>query len=91
MKLTRYWFVVFPEDRFGPRNFGVTAYSKQEGITIITSAVNKIEWQGLYQLPDDNTEVIENIDVRLLDQGHVIPNMGVVTFKGVWFPNLNIH
>jgi hypothetical protein len=37
---------------------------------------------------NDDTEVIEDIDISLLDQNHVIPNMGVVTFKGVWFPTL---
>jgi hypothetical protein len=35
---------------------------------------------------NDTTKVIEDIDIRLLDQGHVIPNMGVVTFKGIWYP-----
>jgi hypothetical protein len=39
----------------------------------------------------DTTEVIEDIDVRILDQGHVIPNMGVVTFKGIWYPIYNIN
>jgi hypothetical protein len=36
-------------------------------------------------------EIIENIDVQLLDKGHVIPNMGPVVFKGVWFPRLNMY
>jgi hypothetical protein len=28
----------------------------------------------------------ENIDVRTLDQRHVIPNMKDPTLRGVWFP-----
>ena len=91
MKLKRYWFVVFPSDRFGPRNFGVTAYSKSEGRKLIIDSLKKIELQQLTENLDDNIEVIEDIDIRLLDQGHVIPNMGVVTFEGVWFPNLNLR
>jgi hypothetical protein len=34
-------------------------------------------------------EVIEDIDVRdlhLVDQSHVVPNMGDPSIRGVWFP-----
>jgi hypothetical protein len=30
--------------------------------------------------------VIEDVDISTLDQGHVIPNMEVTVFRGVWFP-----
>ena len=91
MKLKRYWFIVFPSDQFGPRNFGVTASSKNEGKKFIIDSLRKSGQQQLIENFDDNTEVIEDIDIRLLDQEHVIPNMGVVTFEGVWFPNLNLY
>ena len=87
--LKRYWFIVFPEDRFGPRNFGVTAYSKTVAKEILVDSMTKLGLQDRIQTLKYDTEVIENIDVRLLDQGHVIPNMGVVTSEGVWFPNLS--
>ena len=87
MILKRFWFIVFPEDRFGPRNFGVTAYSKSEGKELIIDSLNKLNLQSLSANLTDTIEVIEDIDIRLLDQGHVIPNLGIVTFKGVWFPN----
>jgi len=35
-------------------------------------------------------KVVEDVDVRTLDQGHVVPNMGAVNFPGVWFPRLNV-
>lgn len=31
-------------------------------------------------------KVIENVDIRTLDQGHVIPNMRPPVYRGVWFP-----
>jgi len=31
-------------------------------------------------------KVIENVDVRKLDQGHVIPNMVSPVGRGIWFP-----
>jgi len=37
------------------------------------------------------TEAIENIDIRLLDQEHVVPNIGMVTFRGIWFPNVSFQ
>jgi hypothetical protein len=89
--LKRYWFIVFPEDRFGPRNFGVTAYSKILAKELIIESMIKLNLEEKIKTLNNNTEVIENIDIRLLDEGHVIPNMGVVTFEGVWFPNLSLR
>ncbi len=31
-------------------------------------------------------EVVEDVDVRTLDAGHVLSNMGDPTTRGVWFP-----
>ncbi len=33
-------------------------------------------------------EVIEDVDVQTLDAGHVLPNMGDPSIRGVWFPRL---
>jgi hypothetical protein len=30
--------------------------------------------------------VVEDVDVSQLDAGHVLPNMGDPTLRGVWFP-----
>jgi len=30
--------------------------------------------------------VVEDVDVRDLDPGRVVPNMGDPTLRGVWFP-----
>lgn len=33
-------------------------------------------------------EVIEDVDVQTLDAGHVLPNMGDPSMRGVWFPRV---
>ncbi|MDQ6787333.1 MAG: hypothetical protein M3033_11050 [Acidobacteriota bacterium] len=63
--------------------FGVTAYSLDDAKRLLNEAVQELDWSY------DLLEVIEDIDVRTLDQGHIIPNMGACNFRGVWYPNLN--
>jgi hypothetical protein len=36
------------------------------------------------------TAIVPDIDIRTLDEKHVIPNIGPVVFRGVWFPRLNL-
>ncbi len=31
--------------------------------------------------------IIKDVDIRELDQGHVIPNMKVPITRGIWFPS----
>lgn len=91
MKLKRFWFITFPENPYGPKNIGVTAYSKDHAITLIANEALKNSFiELLAKKIGDGTEVIEDIDINMLDQKHVIPNMGVVTFQGIWYPNLNL-
>jgi hypothetical protein len=33
-------------------------------------------------------DVVEDVDVRELDSGHVRPNMGDPTVRGVWYPRV---
>jgi hypothetical protein len=77
--LTRYWFTA---DRgFG---FGVTAKSVADAELLLASA-------GFVPGRDFETGgVLENVDVRTLDQNHVVPNMGSPNIRGVWFPRLNL-
>jgi hypothetical protein len=35
MRLRRYWFITFPENPYGPRNIGVSAYTKEEAKLLI--------------------------------------------------------
>lgn len=77
--LQRYWFTT--KDGYG---FGVTAFSLDDAKHLVDDAARSLGWD--YELLD----IIENVDVRDLDQGHVVPNMGAPNFRGVWFPNLNM-
>jgi hypothetical protein len=30
--------------------------------------------------------IVEDVDIRTLDEGHVIPNMKPPNYRGIWFP-----
>ena len=63
--LPRYWFRTK-----GGLGLGVTAYSIEDAETLINDAVRQLSCS--YEV----SEIIEDSDVRELDQNHVIPNMG---------------
>ena len=76
--LRRYWFKT--KEHLG---FGVTAYSLRDAEQLLDEAARGLGMD--YEV----LEVIGDVDVRALDQNHVLPNMGLVNVRGVWFPNLN--
>ena len=75
----RFWFPCSPGI-----GIGVTAWSRD--------AAEKIARETAAMMPGSQLigDVIENVDVQTLDQGHVIPNMGPPNLVGVWFPLLNL-
>lgn len=75
--LRRYWFAL--PGRLG---IGVTAFSLDEAEALARKACQELGWA--FETP----EVIQDVDVRTLDQNHVIPNMLPPNFHGVWFPML---
>lgn len=77
--LRRFWFAL-------PRGLGVgvTAHSRVEAERLAREACLQSGWSF------EAAQVIEDVDVRDLDQNHVAPNMGPPNFRGVWFPRLNI-
>jgi len=64
-----------------PRQLGVSAYS-------LTDALTLLEEYG-YTLDFTKALIQEHIRLTDLDQGHVIPNSGVITRRGIWYPNHN--
>jgi hypothetical protein len=78
--LQRYWF----NTREG-LGIGVTAYSVDDAKHLIDDAARRWGWD--YEV----LKIVEDVDVRDLDQGHVVPNMGPPNLRGIWYPNLNLR
>jgi hypothetical protein len=77
--LTPFWFEFEAEPFFGARlGCGVTAFSRADAEGLIRAAAGR-------ELPPIR-RVVEDVDVSTLDRGHVLPNMGDVSVRGVWFP-----
>jgi hypothetical protein len=85
IELKRYWFEFDIKSVIGyphPIGYGcgITAYDLEDALEIM----NKIIFKNSPR--PDFKRVVENIDIRTLDQGHVIPNMSPPIYRGVWFP-----
>jgi hypothetical protein len=76
-QLRRFWFHV-P----GQWGIGVSAETLSAAIELAAHAAVDMGW------PFDPALVEEDVDVRTLDQGHVIPNMAPPVWRGVWFPRV---
>jgi hypothetical protein len=81
-KLRRFWFRFRDLPKFSGLGYGcgVTARDHNDAIDILGSTVFKGQTMPAI------ASVIEDVDVSTLDRGHVIPNMEVPVFRGVWFP-----
>ena len=81
--LIKYWFE-FNTSNDIPSSIrlgcGVTAFDYSDAMRLLTQ---KILVDG--QIPVIKN-CIENVDIRQLDQGHVIPNMYTPSSRGIWFP-----
>lgn len=75
--MTRYWF-----NTQSGRGVGVTAYDYDDAVAMVT------EEEFIMGMSPNFDNYIESVDIRTLDQNHVIPNMGVCSIRGIWFPNL---
>ena len=59
---------------------GLSAYDYEDALELLKNKVFKD--MGL----PDIENVIQDVDVSTLDSGHVLPNIGNVSIRGVWFP-----
>jgi len=59
---------------------GITAFSYDDAIKILDEKIFATIRRPPFK------RVIEDVDIRTLDQGHVIPNMKPPIYRGVWFP-----
>lgn len=82
--LRRYWFRLSSNGEPSVLNLGcgITAYDMDDARGFLFREVFSVYGAR------DVLEVITDIDVSTLDQGHVIPNMAAPSNRGVWFPRL---
>jgi hypothetical protein len=80
--LRRFWFEFERSASPTPLNIGcgVTAYDYDDAVSIIRDSV--FAGRGVPSF----VKVVQDINVQDLDKDHVLPNMGIVTNRGVWFP-----
>jgi hypothetical protein len=81
--MKRYW-ITFPHvGRPHPIELGcgVTAWNYDDALLLIRAAFPDLAL-GSPQ------KVVENIDVSTLDAGHVLPNLGNVLKRGIWWPRM---
>ena len=81
--LHRFWITFENPPEFSALGLGcgITAFNYEDAIHILTSSV----FHGKHSLLTISS-VLEDVDVRELDKEHVLPNMGIVAVRGVWFP-----
>jgi hypothetical protein len=80
--LKRYWFSFENLGKPSALNLGcgVTAYGYDDAINLLRERV--FAGKELPRIVGCN----EDLDVSTLDQKHVLPNIGLVTVRGIWFP-----
>jgi hypothetical protein len=78
--LTAYW--ITSADRHAPLGFGVTALSLDDALALIRA------FDFGRFLPDDlaGVHVAAGVSVGDLDPAHVVPNMGPMAVRGMWYP-----
>lgn len=80
--LRRYWFVFEKFSMPTPLNLGcgVTAHDYDDALTLLQE---RVFLEGNFPAI---VEQIEDVDVSTLDKNHILPNIGMVTRRGIWFP-----
>jgi hypothetical protein len=85
MTLTRFWFTfnLTLRDPHPPgvlMGCGVTAFGAEDALRILKENV------FVSHCFPEIEETLMDVDISKLDQGHVRPNMGDPSRRGVWFP-----
>jgi hypothetical protein len=90
MKLRRFWIEFdldlcdwsYPSSLLRP-GCGVTGLDLEDCLELIRQQILKGE-----TLPPVKN-VVEDVDVSNLDVNHVLPNIGLVIKRGIWFPRMD--
>ena len=83
-ELDTFW-ITFPKDPNLPFGIGVTAFSEEDAFALIHE-------QGIDKWYESAKElkVQKGVRIKDLDQTNILPNIGPMQFRGVWFPAQNI-
>lgn len=81
--LTCYWITT--GNAWGPLGIGVTAFTVADALSLVRSEGFDIP-EGL-----EGVQIRENVTFSDLDPNHVVPNMGPLVMRGVWFPRRNLY
>ena len=74
--LTTFWFEA--EKGLG---IGVTAYSLEDALSLMKNEKLLVPFKPYYE------KYIVDIVFGDLELNHVVPNMGVMVIRGIWYPN----
>jgi hypothetical protein len=79
--LKRFWFTfrTSPKPTMLNLGCGITAYNYDDAMTLLRERV-------FVGAEPDVVGYEEDVDVSKLDKNHVLPNMGSVVVRGIWFP-----
>lgn len=82
--LESFW-ISFPLDPNLPFGIGVTAYSEEDARMLLAE-------RGINDWFANARQIVVKEGVRNqdLDQRNVVPNIGPLQFRGVWYPCMNI-
>ena len=81
--LRRFWIQLADDHpNPSPRGFGVTAYDEADALAILRFLVYENDPKAM----PEAREVLPDVNVADLDQGHVVPNMNPPNWRGIWFP-----
>jgi hypothetical protein len=80
--LKRFWFGFERFREPTPLNFGcgVTAFTYDDAVNLMNQEV--FDGQGLPEI----VRAIENVNPNELDRNHVLPNIGLILVRGIWWP-----
>jgi hypothetical protein len=78
--------VLWLQLRNTPGGFGITARDWQDAMYLLAEARRVLSARPVEESMIESSTDVRSIDE--LDQNHVVPNMGMMLHRGVWFPNL---
>ncbi len=78
-------WIEFPQDENFVLGIGVTAYSQDDAMSLIKERGIEHWLVGASEM-----KITAGVRINDLDQRNVVPNIGPLQLRGVWYPCMNI-